>query len=564
MIRKLFGRFFLFCSGASEQVLKQCPHVERTKHASIGVTVLFTGIFACFSCFYALYRVFLNEEFAIPSAIAISILWGIFVFNLDRFLVSTVRKEGVFMRDLKNVSPRILLAIVIAIVIATPLKVKIFEDRLVREIYEMKKMESENDREDYKRQYNLEGLENRATEIETSVKTFLEKSTGEPEGELFPYKLQLHQKCLQEKDELWKKAQEEIPTLQTTRGGVERRITTKVTERDEIRTEKQSVEAALGDVTARVSSYIAQESQRINRSSVIGEQRVQLPVAPKELRNEKQEIEKRLDELRATERGLTKNVTDLVNERASIDSEISRLNNAPGIKDTECSGIYGEIETLRKEWATTNAEQAEEARKLLEAQRKTVGEAQAQVEAGATEGAKAIEASYSMNFLTQLEALDSLLDKRFTTVWWTHWMLSILFVLVETAPIFVKLLTPKSPYDTIADRIDQESIITGDEFAKNYRFLVVHDLAKDRVKRATEDNKTMLDDQVRQSLEALRIIDQRRIEFYDFLEKLSLDERSQFAAEKLQQIFVETVNGALDDFNKRNEKIFKTGIEKID
>jgi Holliday junction resolvasome RuvABC endonuclease subunit len=45
------------------------------------------------------------------------IVWGLLIFNLDRFIVSTIRKRDRFSSEFLQATPRIILAIIIAIVI---------------------------------------------------------------------------------------------------------------------------------------------------------------------------------------------------------------------------------------------------------------------------------------------------------------------------------------------------------------------------------------------------------------------------------------------------------------
>jgi hypothetical protein len=53
-----FGDFFLFCSGVSKPVLDKCPDSEKIKHVSIGASVLFTGILAMLSSYFAFSLIF--------------------------------------------------------------------------------------------------------------------------------------------------------------------------------------------------------------------------------------------------------------------------------------------------------------------------------------------------------------------------------------------------------------------------------------------------------------------------------------------------------------------------
>lgn len=124
-------RFFLFCSAADTSVLKQCPASEHNKYASIGATVFFTGILASLSGGYALYTVFNN----LILAIALGIFWGLLVFNLDRFIVSTIKKTAQKYGQFKQVLPRLFLAVFLAIVISKPLELKIFEQEINEQLH---------------------------------------------------------------------------------------------------------------------------------------------------------------------------------------------------------------------------------------------------------------------------------------------------------------------------------------------------------------------------------------------------------------------------------------------
>ena len=121
--------FFWFCSGADTEILKKCP-TETAKYTGIGATVFFTGVFAFLSASYALYTVFDN----VFSAAIFGIVWGLMIFNLDRFIVSSMRKERKRGREFTMAIPRLLLAILISVVIARPLELKIFEKEIAPEL----------------------------------------------------------------------------------------------------------------------------------------------------------------------------------------------------------------------------------------------------------------------------------------------------------------------------------------------------------------------------------------------------------------------------------------------
>lgn len=121
-MRQKIAGFFIFCSGANISVLEECP-TEKTKYAGVGATIFFTAILAGLSGGYALFTVFQSLWLSIPFAF----LWALMIFNLDRVIVSGMRKQKSFSRDVLFASPRILLAMLLAVVISKPLELKLFE-----------------------------------------------------------------------------------------------------------------------------------------------------------------------------------------------------------------------------------------------------------------------------------------------------------------------------------------------------------------------------------------------------------------------------------------------------
>jgi len=120
------SNFLWWCSGAHQDLLKQYPS-EHSKYAGLGGVILATFVLASFSSGYAIYSVFGN----IGWTLAFALIWGLIIFNFDRFLVSTMRKYGVSKRkQLWMAVPRMLLALLIGVTIARPLELKIFEKEI--------------------------------------------------------------------------------------------------------------------------------------------------------------------------------------------------------------------------------------------------------------------------------------------------------------------------------------------------------------------------------------------------------------------------------------------------
>ena len=126
------SHFLWWCAGAYQDLLKDCPS-EQTKYAGLGGVILATFVLASLSAGYAIYSVFNSPVWAV----AFAIVWGLVIFNFDRFLVSTMRKYGVSRdKQLWMAAPRVALALLIGVTIARPLELKIFEKEIDVQITE--------------------------------------------------------------------------------------------------------------------------------------------------------------------------------------------------------------------------------------------------------------------------------------------------------------------------------------------------------------------------------------------------------------------------------------------
>lgn len=139
----MLQRFFIFCSGADTDLLSTCSNGERNKYAGIGATVFFTAVMAFIASGYALYTVFDN----IYTSLFFGLIWGLLIFNLDRYIVSTIKKRDNIKSELLQATPRILLAIIIAVVISKPLEMKIFEKEINQVLLEEKNAMTLNNKE---------------------------------------------------------------------------------------------------------------------------------------------------------------------------------------------------------------------------------------------------------------------------------------------------------------------------------------------------------------------------------------------------------------------------------
>ncbi len=167
---KTVQNFFLFCSGVDHTILDKCPS-DRNKYMGIGATVFFTGVLAFFSSGYALFTVF--ESYW--ASIAFGLVWGLMIFNLDRYIVLSMKSYGKWWRDWLVALPRLGLAVLLALVISKPLELKIFEKEILAELVTMEqevfKQQEDQVKVRYQAQIDDQRAQIAALKAELSTKT---------------------------------------------------------------------------------------------------------------------------------------------------------------------------------------------------------------------------------------------------------------------------------------------------------------------------------------------------------------------------------------------------------
>lgn len=139
-----FTRLLWFCAGADGRLLERCPHSDRVKFEGVGGIVLATGLLASLSGGYAFYTVFspkdataLNQSLDFPSlavALFAGAIWGLVIFNLDRFIVSSTGKgdgtDKMTFDEWIHAVPRLVMAVVIGVCISAPLEIRILKPEI--------------------------------------------------------------------------------------------------------------------------------------------------------------------------------------------------------------------------------------------------------------------------------------------------------------------------------------------------------------------------------------------------------------------------------------------------
>lgn len=432
-----FTNFLVACSGANKEIIKQCP-TEYTKYTGIGATILLTALMAMVSGGYAIYFVFNS----ILVSIIFGIFWGIIIFNLDRYIVSSIKKTGVFKEEFLFALPRLFIALVLAVSISKPLELRLFENRI-------------------------------AKQMDKNNKEYVDNYDDGFKGDI--QKLNDQQKALD--DELIKKKQD---------------VFSKDPQYSKLKEKKSPLESRKESINGTIAS---------NRS-IISRNYYQ-----KYFQNENGETYSRNLPNQTALNKMAENRT-LNSELANINSELTDLNTQITKRETELGETIRNIETETQSAKNSIAEQVTSKKAGYEDNKNN-----------------AINVAInSTDLLSRLEALGNL--KTFgNPVWWASLVITLLFILLETAPVTVKLLSKRGPYDEILDRVEYENFIEQKKIISD-----LNDTINTTIKISTEKNANKLNAELKANEELLNSISSAQAE----IAKLAVEQWKQDELEKIK------------------------------
>jgi len=405
----IIQRFFIICSGADRGIIEQCPH-EWNKYSGVGATIFFTAVLASLSGGYAIYVAFESQWISCLFAI----LWGMVILNLDRYIVLSMRKDDIPTKEdierhqdennkkllwikrkrliwntVYMASPRIIIALIIALTISKPVELRLFKGRIDLELVNMQNVAL--DRFAKEEEERIKNLNNQLATINSQEED--EKNRLFSNNPLYNNVLNKIKKL--ESDILTKGALviSNIDIINKNYYTVTKYRTVRNTVTGEETLEPYSVR--LQNETAK-----AKEKENIELNNEIN-------ILKKELIDANADL-KKIDVSLMSQ-------TDDISEKYKLGKDNIQL---------QLDDLKNTYDVRRKEWREANEQ--------------------------------------SHDILAQLEALDEI-SKFGKTIWWASCLITLLFIAFETAPVVVKLLTPRGAYDEILDRVNHENIVTQKE-----------------------------------------------------------------------------------------------------
>ncbi len=142
-------RFFWKAAGGDRYILDRATYSDQVKYMCLGGIVFATGAMAGLAGGYAFYTIFspkgsaLDEVFDYPTMIKASIfglIWGLMIFNIDRFIVTSTGKgdgtEKITKDEFMSAIPRIIMGAIIAVTISKPIEIRMFQTEINNRLYE--------------------------------------------------------------------------------------------------------------------------------------------------------------------------------------------------------------------------------------------------------------------------------------------------------------------------------------------------------------------------------------------------------------------------------------------
>lgn len=126
-----FYNLAIWLSGADRNVLKLCSQGEHKRLANLGALILIPSLTGLISMSYAVSTFNSNPEIFI----SLGILWAFMVLIIDRYIVSTFKKEDKYEKEVKSAKfiVRLIFAIGVGITVSHPLVLLIFSDTILQE-----------------------------------------------------------------------------------------------------------------------------------------------------------------------------------------------------------------------------------------------------------------------------------------------------------------------------------------------------------------------------------------------------------------------------------------------
>ncbi|WP_417509091.1 DUF4407 domain-containing protein [Microbacterium sp.] len=136
-------RTLAILGGADGEILDRVPG-ETPRFVQMFFVLAGTALVSAISMLFALTT---GVQAAIWLAVPLAIVWALVIFNLDRFLTSTMTSTRSILKLLGLALPRVIMAMIIGFVVAEPLVLQVFHNDISREVAATNIVQAQSDQE---------------------------------------------------------------------------------------------------------------------------------------------------------------------------------------------------------------------------------------------------------------------------------------------------------------------------------------------------------------------------------------------------------------------------------
>jgi hypothetical protein len=141
-------RQFWRAAGGDRFILERSTYSDQVKYMCLGGIIVATGVMAGIAGGYAFYTIFETRGSAIEQqydplisilSIGFGFLWGLMIFNIDRFIVTSTGKgdgtEAITWDEFKGAIPRLIMGAIIAVTISKPVEIRMFKTEIDTQLH---------------------------------------------------------------------------------------------------------------------------------------------------------------------------------------------------------------------------------------------------------------------------------------------------------------------------------------------------------------------------------------------------------------------------------------------
>ena len=173
-------RFLWNAAGGDRYLLERATYSDQIKYMCLGGIIVSTGVMAMLAGGYAFFTIFspkdengwiLDSPFYSFLSCVFGIIWGLIIFNIDRFIVTSTGKgdgtEKITWNEFTGAIPRIIMGVVIAITISMPMEIRIFQTEIQAGLIKAKQDQGKIFRDGVENEYKQ-----RLSEIDIAIPQF--------------------------------------------------------------------------------------------------------------------------------------------------------------------------------------------------------------------------------------------------------------------------------------------------------------------------------------------------------------------------------------------------------